>query len=82
MVVLRAGHLLELVLGAVQIVGFVVGRDADHPATVPAAVTIQSPPGRHGTVVLVCLSSMPVLLRNASGETDVDGDSCQTEDRA
>lgn len=56
-------------------VELVAGRDPEHPAMFAAGVPTQSPSGRQGTVVLVCLSSMPMLLRDVGVETGVEGDS-------
>ena len=70
------GHLVEVVAEPSPIVALVDGRDTEHAATVPAGVPIESPSRRQAPPVLLCLSSMPVLLSDVGVETGVEGDSC------
>jgi hypothetical protein len=81
----RAG-VCNLVVGLARVVytlpALVKDQDAEHAITVSVGVANRSPSCHPGTMVLRCLSSMPVLLRDGSVETDVESDSCQRAERA
>jgi hypothetical protein len=74
-VVPRVRHLVQVAAGTEPMHALVDRFDAEHLDTIPPAVPNPSPTGRHGTLVLVCLSSMPVPLRDVGVETGVAGDS-------
>ncbi len=74
-VLTRGGHPFEVVRDAATTVASVDARDVEHPGSVAAGVARWSPSGRHGTLVLVCLSPMPVRLSDGSLETGLEGDS-------